>query len=151
MSTFTVAPASLAQQRPGGLSAQAAGTVSPALNYAYSNGVDSYSPSAAATALLASTATPANATRTGRAAAAEESLPDTDEQTNPSDLAVQEFEQGQAPPPYTLRDFRPNPGRDNARLLTPSPSAFQARQFSAFFKTLQSLSSPARANFSFSA
>ncbi|MDQ6931209.1 MAG: hypothetical protein M3126_11170, partial [Candidatus Eremiobacteraeota bacterium] len=31
--------------------------------------------------------------------------------------AIADFEQSQAPPPFTLQDFAPNPGRDNARLL----------------------------------
>ncbi|MFN2528681.1 MAG: hypothetical protein ABR584_08180 [Candidatus Baltobacteraceae bacterium] len=88
---------------------------------------DTYTQSQAVTVLLASTTTS-----------------DTD--------YVQQFEQSQAPPPYTLASAAPNPARDNSRALAPSEySAFQIRQFSDLVKTIHRVTSAVLPNFSFSA
>lgn len=67
--------------------------------------------------------------------------------------AIADFEQSQAPPPFTLQDFQPNPARDNARSLAAPPSVptFQIRQFSNLIKTLSSITSAAFPTFSYSA
>jgi len=71
--------------------------------------------------------------------------------TNDTNYVLQ-FEQSEAPPPYTLASAAPHPARDNSRALAPAQfSTFQIRQFSDLVKTIRSITSSVLPNFSFSA
>ena len=66
--------------------------------------------------------------------------------------AVQEFEQSQAPPPYTLSNALPQPDKINSKpLYAPPLTAFQVRQFDDLLKTMRSITSSVLPNFSYSA
>ena len=137
---------------------------------------DTYSQSQAAAALLASSAPQSSQTQTNTnaPAAAPSATPavstdqaasvvTTTQAQNPSTAVVaqnttsnandlQEFEQSEAPPPYTLATAVPNPDKENSRALVPAEfSPFQIRQFSDLVKTLRSITSAVLPNFSYSA
>lgn len=66
--------------------------------------------------------------------------------------AVQEFEQNQAPPPYTLSNAIPQPNKINSKpLYAPPLTAFQVRQFDDLLKTVRSITNSVLPNFSYSA
>lgn len=66
--------------------------------------------------------------------------------------AVQEFEQSQAPPPYTLSNAIPQPNKINSKpLYAPPLTAFQVRQFDDLLKTVRSITNSVLPNFSYSA
>jgi hypothetical protein len=65
---------------------------------------------------------------------------------------VQEFEQSQAPPPYTLSNAMPDPNKINSKpLYAPPLTAFQVRQFDDLLKTVRSITASVLPNFSYSA
>jgi hypothetical protein len=131
---------------------------------------DTYTQSQAASALLASTVTPAAsqpvtavpAATPAVSAPAVSAQTNTTQAQNPSTAVVaqdaasdtnyvQQFEQAEAPPPYTLATAVPNPVRDNSRQLAPVEfTPFQTRQFSDLLKSIRSITSAVLPNFSYS-
>ncbi|MDP9018175.1 MAG: hypothetical protein M3N19_07630 [Candidatus Eremiobacteraeota bacterium] len=99
-------------------------------------------------AVSASAAAPATQASQAQNPATAVVAQDTTSNTN----VLEQFEQDQGPPPYTLHSAEPNPNRENARQLQPASfSPFQIRQFSDLLRTLRSVTSAVLPNFSFSA
>ena len=141
MSTLTVAPVT-APQQPGGLPIAATSQVAGATAQPPATDSVSISQTASAAAAQQSADGAANTPVATPAAS------DAAQAAN----AVQAFEQAEAPPPYTLQDFQPNPNRENARSIAHSGfTAFQGRQFADLLKTLRSITSAVLPNFSYSA
>lgn len=124
---------------------------------------DTYTQSQAASALLASTVSPASTPPVAAAASttAISTQTVTAQAQNPATTVVQnatsdtnyvqQFEQAEAPPPYTLATAAPNPVRDNNRQLTPVEfTPFQTRQFSDLLKSIRSITSAVLPNFAYS-